>query len=222
MGRHEPTSKTTNHVPSDILNGAAQLSPRSGHHPALADRAEQSAPPGTRLDQVPGQLAAVRGWQANPDPARKRAKKAEACTIKLREATAAESGTIAAREALARDFYRNTGWDEARISKNLRGIDFSQPVDVVTLPKGTKLSQWNYPGEMGNYYTDLGAGPENLGVYTRGRVESVVSLQDDMQALRSITANATDTWSVPPNEFSPGLSVEAPGGGIQYFIIKKK
>ncbi len=125
----------------------------------------------------------------------------------------AEVDIIAARQALARSFYRKAGWEESRIESHLAGIDFTKPVDIVTLPKGAQLSQWNFAdARLGNYFTEIGAGPNNLGIYTNGRFETVFSLQEQTQALRSTAAAATDTWSVS------GWAIEAPGGGTQYFI----
>jgi filamentous hemagglutinin len=127
---------------------------------------------------------------------------------------ASETDIVAERQALARNFYEtNTNWDAARIDSHLSGIDFTKPVDVVNIPEGSQLSQWNFPGgRVGNYFTDVGNGPGGLGVYTNGRVESVFQFNSSATALRSTAANISDTFSVP------GLSIEAPGGGTQYFI----
>lgn len=77
---------------------------------------------------------------------------------------AAETDVVAARQALARDFYEtNTDWDAARIDSHLSGIDFTKPVDIVNIPEGAQLSQWNFAGSrVGNYFTDVGTGPNGL------------------------------------------------------------
>lgn len=122
---------------------------------------------------------------------------------------------ISSRQAVARNFYEsNTNWNAARIDSHLAGIDFTKPVDVVNLRSGSQFSQWNFAGESGNYFTNLGSGPSGLGVYTNGRIESVLQINTSSPALRSTAADALDTWSVP------GLSIEAPGGNIQYFLPK--
>jgi len=125
---------------------------------------------------------------------------------------AEEASLVEQRQAIARDFYRRTGFDEARIESHLNGIDFSQPVEVVTLPAGTQLSQRNFPGELGNYFAELGKGPQGLGVYTNGRVESGFTFLESVQALRSTAADAADFWSVR------GWTVQATGGETQYFL----
>jgi hypothetical protein len=61
------------------------------------------------------------------------------------------------RQTVARDFYRTTtGWSDTKIASHLRGIDFSQPVNIVDIPAGTSLTQFNLPGRVGNYYAPVG------------------------------------------------------------------
>jgi len=61
------------------------------------------------------------------------------------------------QQTVARDFYRaTTGMNDTRIASHLRGIDFSQPVNIVNIPAGTALTQFNLPGRVGNYYAPPG------------------------------------------------------------------
>lgn len=126
-----------------------------------------------------------------------------------------EGEMIAARQTVAREFYRRAGWTEGRIAEHLKGIDFTKSVDVVTLPKGTTLVQYNFPGgRTGNYFALPGTPANQLGIYTNGRVESVFLTTQPLNALRSTTANAVDTWSVP------GTAINASGGATQLVIPK--
>ncbi len=123
-------------------------------------------------------------------------------------ASAAEARTLAAR------YYKESGWPASRIEHHLRGIDFGRPVEVVELPAGTKMVQYQLPGRpAGNYFAPLGTPPEHLGISPRGRISTTYVTTKPMRILRSTAAAVEDTWTVP------GRSIPAQGGGTQYFVV---
>lgn len=120
--------------------------------------------------------------------------------------------TVAARQAIAHDFYQQAGWSEERIANHLQGIDFSQPVEVTTIPAGTQVVQYQIPGApVGNYFAPVGTPANSLGIYTSGRVGSIFTATEDTTVLRSTAASVNNTWEVP------GWTIEAPGRGTQLF-----
>jgi hypothetical protein len=118
------------------------------------------------------------------------------------------------RQSLARNFYKtSTGWNDSRIASHLRGIDFNQAVDGITIPRGSVMSQHSFPGDpTGNYFGLPGTPANGFGIYPRGRVESFYRATTEVQALRSTAANVTDTWSVP------GWAIDVSGGNRQFFV----
>lgn len=127
---------------------------------------------------------------------------------------------IAKRKQDAREFYALQGFPAHKIDSHLAGIDFSKPVEVVTLPKGTTVTQYQAPGQpQGTYYANPGTPAGQLGINPNSqssggvvpRDQSTYVVQEDVQVLRSTAASITDTWSVP------GKPYVAEGGGIQYF-----
>ena len=130
--------------------------------------------------------------------------------------------TIAARQALARNYYEAQGWPPARIDQHVSGIDFSRPVRPVTLPANSELSQWQTPGgRQGNYFAPANESPDRLGISPNaadasGNVISRTQTQylssEQTGALRSTAAPVNDTWSIP------GQTVPTSGGGTQYFV----
>jgi RHS repeat-associated protein len=126
----------------------------------------------------------------------------------------ADQALIAERRAIAERFYRQSGYDEAAIADHLRGIDFTKPVEVVKIPKGTELVQYQIPGAPeGRYFAPSGTPGSQLGFYTSGRDAATYVATDDVQALRSVAASTVDDWSMR----AYGWEVEAPGGGTQFF-----
>jgi hypothetical protein len=121
-------------------------------------------------------------------------------------------GTLAARQATARSFYESAGWSDARISSHLAGIDFSRPVDVISLSGGEALVQHMAPGSrVGNYFAPAGTSASMLGINPAGRVSVSFSPNTRVPVLRSTAAPIVDTWTVPQAPFN------ASGGGVQYF-----
>jgi hypothetical protein len=119
--------------------------------------------------------------------------------------------TPASRRATAEAFYKQTGWPDEKIASHMAGIDFSKPVDVVTLPKGTQVVQYQIPGSpTGQYFAPMGTPAESIGVNPAGRVASTYTATSDVSVLQSTAASTDSNLSLPP-------SVRGTGGGTQYF-----
>lgn len=126
---------------------------------------------------------------------------------KLKKARAAKK-----RKKVAEDFYKKAGWPQARIDSHLEGIDFSKKVDVITLPKGTTVVQYQVPGKpVGNYFAPPGTQATNLGINPEGRTPTSLTATQNVQVLRSTASAPIDTWSIPRKPF------QTQGGGTQYF-----
>ncbi len=131
----------------------------------------------------------------------------------------------ASRRATAEAFYREQGVPKHRIDGHLQGIDFTQPVEVVTLKKGTVLTQYQVPGNpQGNYYAPPGSTPSSLGISAHGlnpsnqvvdKVASRYVTKQDVQVLRSTAKDIVDTWSVK------GEEIQTLGGATQYMSTNK-
>ncbi len=129
---------------------------------------------------------------------------------------------ISKRRAAATEFYAKQGVPADAIADHLKGIDFTKPVEVVKIPKGTEVIQYQVPGgRQGSYYAFAGTRPDQIGIASQGKsritgeiVDKVATrykLKGDVEMLRSTAASITDTWSIP------NKSVKANGGGIQFF-----
>jgi RHS repeat-associated protein len=120
------------------------------------------------------------------------------------------------RQTIARIFYSSaTTWSDSKIALHLRGIDFNQPVSVVTLPAGTSLIQYQFPrGRIGNYFAPPGTPAHQLGIYTSGLVGNSYVLPHPVQALQSTAASVIDDWSMS----GFGWRIQTQGGGPQFFI----
>jgi len=126
-------------------------------------------------------------------------------------ATAPEQEVIAQRKATARSFYEQTGWSSDRIDSHLQGIDFSRPVDVVTLPQGADVVQYQIPGNpVGRYFSPIGTPAETIGVDPTGRLANVFTTGQDVTVLRSFAADTTANMALP-------ALARGPKGGVQYF-----
>jgi hypothetical protein len=81
-------------------------------------------------------------------------------------------------------------------------------------------------GRQGSYYAPTGTPAGQLGISSQAaqrqtgelveRVPTKYVLRQDVEVLKSTAARVTDTWSIP------GKSVEAAGGGTQYFSTAVK
>ncbi|MBR0851106.1 hypothetical protein JQ543_25405 [Bradyrhizobium diazoefficiens] len=122
---------------------------------------------------------------------------------------------IAQRRATAQSFYEKSGWPQKRIDAHLDGIDFNHPVEVVTLPKGTEVVQYQVPGNpTGNYFAPPGTPAEALGISPEGRVAKTYTTTSDVEVLRSTAADTSTNPNVPP-------SAQGAGGGTQFFTADK-
>lgn len=71
---------------------------------------------------------------------------------------------VRSRRATASEFYARQGYAKSDIPDHLKGIDMTRPVTVETLPKGTRVVQYQTPGgRQGNYYAPLERRQTNLG-----------------------------------------------------------
>lgn len=120
----------------------------------------------------------------------------------------------ASRRLTAEAFYREAGFSEKKIADHMRGIDFEKPVEVIKLPKGTEVIQYQVPGApMGTYFTLPNTPGNQLGFYTSGRVPKTYVATEEIKVLRSTASSTVDDWSMA--DF--GWKIEAPGGGTQFF-----
>jgi len=121
----------------------------------------------------------------------------------------------AARMATAREYYARTGWPEDRIDSHLQGIDFSKPVTVEILPKGTQVVQYQIPGNpVGGYFAPLGTPAEAIGVNPVGRVATVYETTADVAVLQSTAADTSANAALP-------ALARGSGGGTQYFAADR-
>lgn len=125
--------------------------------------------------------------------------------------------TIASRQETARNFYKDTGWSDAKIKQHMAGIDFTKPVDVVTLSKGTAVEQWIHPKYgLGNYFADPSTPASKLGIWQGERVQTPLTMTQDVPALKSTAEPVIDTWS---DAGPPVVPHATEGGGTQYFTL---
>lgn len=136
------------------------------------------------------------------------------------------SAIVMKRRTAAAEFYAKQGFDAKSITDHLKGIDFSKPVEVIKIKKGTELVQYQVPGgRQGNYYAPPGTRPQQIGIASQGtsritgqvvdKVATRFKVAEDVEVLRSTAARVVDTWSIA------GKSVVADGGGIQIFSTAK-
>jgi uncharacterized Zn-binding protein involved in type VI secretion len=124
-----------------------------------------------------------------------------------------------ARKAVAAKFYSANcpSMSPADIRSHLRCIDYSKPVELVTVPPPDQLLRWGKPGSKGQYYTDdPKAKPTDLGVPDTQQTLKREALHPGgpMNCLKSTAAPVRADWVDPP--------VETKGGKTQYFIPKEK
>jgi RHS repeat-associated protein len=114
---------------------------------------------------------------------------------------------VAARTSLAKQFYKKAGYDSSRAASHIAGINFNNPVQTITLKKGTIVQQWVKDGKLGNYFTNLENGAaQNLGITYGDRTLIPYTLTEDVKVLKSTAAD---------------LGGNA-GGGVQYFSRELK
>ena len=142
-------------------------------------------------------------------------------------ATRATPGVIAARRRAAEGFYKRNGYlDEVERNKQLRGIDFNHPVDVIPLSVGDRYRI--YQGRQawqGNYYYQGFETPSRLGIspVAEDKATKEILAKDifeyevvrEVQVLRSTSGPIIDDWS------APSLPYPASGGATQFFVPGK-
>lgn len=136
-----------------------------------------------------------------------------------------DPAVIAARRKLAEDFYAKSGMPPSKIDGHMNGIDFTKPVDIVTVDKNTVLSMYpNEPGVQGNYYFPVsnGSSPSSLGIsgqYTNAagvlvdKIPETYVTTRPVEMLRSTAAAIEVTWVTP--------TVQTVGGAPQFFSMAK-
>ena len=113
-----------------------------------------------------------------------------------------------ARQGIASAFYEKAGFAADKAFEHMEGINFSKPVEAMTLKKGTVIQQWVGEGGIGNYFITLKNGAtKNLGIpnYEERSLQQYI-LSEDVNVLKSTAAKYK------------GYS----GGGIQFFSVELK
>ncbi|MCR5188257.1 MAG: hypothetical protein K6C97_04915 [Treponema sp.] len=120
------------------------------------------------------------------------------------------------KEAKAKNFYKESGFNAQKTEEHIRGIDFNKDVKVKTLKKGTKVDQWQVKGNpQGYYYTKPGTSPNTLGIDSTGRIKTEYIVNNDTKVLQS---TAADTIRDRKVDYLPA---KGKGGGTQYFSTEK-
>jgi len=131
------------------------------------------------------------------------------------EPAAASSPLV--RLQIARAFFDQTGWSLERKESHLRGIDLTQPVEVVTLPAGTLLQQWMDPHQSPGSYYSAGLRAEDRPMMCPDKEHPcqlrAFCLNRETRLLRSIAASLKIDW------LGDQLPMELEGGSMQYFAL---
>lgn len=116
------------------------------------------------------------------------------------------------RRMFAEDALSNLGFDKYATANFIKGIDFNYPVELVEIPAGYPVGQFQKLGRpIGNFLTDIGTDINTLGIKPDGKVLTPYAPVKSIPALRSITSDINVTWE--------GATVyPAKGGGVQYII----
>ena len=117
----------------------------------------------------------------------------------------------------AYNFYRTeAGWGASRTLSHLRGIDFTKPVNIATLPARRLMIQYIQPEYgLGNYFANVGTPASQLGINPASRIPVLLQSSSQVRALQSTAKQVLDTWTIP------GKPYLAQGNGIQYFVPNK-
>jgi len=125
-----------------------------------------------------------------------------------------ENFAIFSRRSTAIEFYSLNGFQEENTLAHMRGIDFTQPVEIYNLKKGTPVVQYMLPNRsVGNYFAPLGMSGSQLGIYTSGRSPVTFFALQDTKVLKSTAFAMVDDYSMT----GYGWKIETQGGGTQYF-----
>ena len=90
----------------------------------------------------------------------------------------------------ASDYYKEAGITEKAAESHMKGIDFTKPVEVITMKKGTEVIQYvNKSGVVGRYFAPLGTSAKKLGINPDGRTLKKYILSEDVKVLKSTAAD---------------------------------
>ena len=124
------------------------------------------------------------------------------------------------------------------IYEHLKGIDFTKPVSLERIEKGTHLMSWTHPlVRNGNYYTKIRTSPARLGIGSIGKLRGEelfakelreFELLENSRVLRTTAAEIHDSFSIEKHAevfldvmkdgtYKTGLQY-APGGATQYLL----
>jgi RHS repeat-associated protein len=123
-----------------------------------------------------------------------------------------DQGAPSSRQIIAQSFMKiNTPLNDDTISKFIQGIDLEEEVQVVTIPAGTPVVQYQVPGAAtGYFFAPLGTPANMLGIDASGRIGNIYVTTQDTTVLQSTAADTSGMQNLPP-------SARGPGGGTQYF-----
>ena len=125
--------------------------------------------------------------------------------------------TVRQRVAVAVNFLLES-FADGEVLGYLKGIDFSKPVEVVTLQPGEAMFQYSN-GRVGNWFAKRGIGSRNLGISDAGRERLEFRVSKPTRALKSTAAATGDTWT--RGRAATRLGAELVDGGGAQFVIPK-
>jgi hypothetical protein len=152
-------------------------------------------------------------------------------------------GPVTADRAAVTDFLNTHGVPEQYQTQVHSGIDYTKPVEITTLPKGTTVEQWVRasdaaklsPGQgvdpgngVGNWMGNSGVRPPDVGLYQGDRALVPLQANQDIPVIKSTARPIVDYWTAPQDGL-PTNSVKSwspfemnrgtfePGGGTQYY-----
>lgn len=116
---------------------------------------------------------------------------------------------IRERKVLARGFYEEAGFSGRPLENHLKGIDYSQDVDIYTFSRGRPVAQWQPPDTpVGNYFSRIGGDPTRMGIDAEDRQLLIYAPAQRTTVLRS-TAADIPSWKGDGRTYF--------GGETQYF-----
>ena len=232
--KSEPTQTKAPAVPteSSVTPKVTETPPPVVHETSATPKVTETAPPVATESSVAPKVTetpppVVHETSATPKVTEKAppAQTETTQTATGQEVAAAKpplSPEAQARYDAAYEFYLTTGMPAERIGGHLKGIDFNQPTEVHTIPKGTVVEQWQVPGAtQGSYYGKPGTKPTHLGINSLGidpvtglpvpKTAKPYILTEDVKVLKSTADAIVDDWSVPTQP------VTTEGGATQYY-----
>lgn len=129
--------------------------------------------------------------------------------------------------ALFAKFFRSSG-NRGAIGDQSQGWNFNKPVNTTTLKAGTRVCQWQVPGnQKGTYFAPCGSNPSGLGIadvgHVRGgdgalvkKVETSYILNKDVVVLQGTAAAVADHWSMSPE---PRKIYKPTVGGLSQYLV---